>query len=243
MANIQTLKSDIQTNIGPNGQGDITALVLQDQLLDIADAIDDVQSNASSVHVGSQPPASGNLWIDTSDNSNDVDTTPTENSDNLITSGGVYSAIASIPAPAPEIFWATYGATTATEIQTALDAGKIVMCRYTSTGECVYRLDFSGSTNFEFHAISSTNYIYRLYVNKSTNAWGIESSGQLQKRNIIASTSSTDPSDSNYYSALATKNLVDAVDTKIGSAVSLTFTYDDDTTATYNLLTAPSNNS
>lgn len=36
---------------------------------------------------------------------------------------------------------------------------------------------------------------------------------------------------------------VDAVDAKIGQSVSLTFTYDDNTTQTYNLLTAPSNNS
>lgn len=57
----------------------------------------------------------------------------------------------------------------------------------------------------------------------------------------ISSTSSTNPSDNNYYSALATKNLVDGVDAKIGSAVSLTFTYEDDTTQTFNLLTAPSN--
>lgn len=239
MANIQTLKSDIQTNIGPNGQGDITALVLQNQLFDIADAIDDVQTNASSVHVGSQPPASGNLWIDTSDNSNDVDTTPTENSDKLITSGGVYQAIASIPAPAPEIFWATYGTTTATEIQTALDAGKAVMCK---EGTFIYILTDNNATQFRFFSFYNITTFKSFGVTKSNSKWsGVSSNAALITYDKIPSTSATTPDDNKVYSALATKNLVNAVDNKIGQPVSLTFTYEDDTTATYSLLQAPSN--
>lgn len=38
-------------------------------------------------------------------------------------------------------------------------------------------------------------------------------------------------------------NVMDGQDAQTGSAVSLTFTYEDNTTQTYNLLTAPSNNS
>lgn len=38
-------------------------------------------------------------------------------------------------------------------------------------------------------------------------------------------------------------NVMDGQDAQTGSAVSLTFTYEDDTTQTYSFLTAPSNNS
>ena len=38
-------------------------------------------------------------------------------------------------------------------------------------------------------------------------------------------------------------DVMDGQDAQTGSAVSLTFTYEDNTTQTYNLLTAPSNNS
>lgn len=174
----------------------------------------DGQGGGDSVYVGSQTPASEtvNLWIDTSGDV-DVDTTPTQNSNNLITSGGVYSAIASIPAPTPEIFWATYGTTTASEIQTALGAGKEILCKHVSANDrpAIYRLDDVSTSSYTFHSIVDTTYVYCLIVNKTTNAWSVTGS-QLQSRSIITSTSSTNPSDNNYYSALAAKNLIDAVD-------------------------------
>lgn len=124
----------------------------------------------------------------------------------------------------PEIFWATYGTTTAAQIQAALDAGKVVMCRYEASTDKIYMLDDSNSTAYEFHAMSATNYIYRVRVTKSASVWSVVSSGQLQVRNLVESASSDAPSDNNYYSALATKNLVDAVanslETKISDAPS-----------------------
>lgn len=140
-----------------------------------------------------------------------------------------------------EIFWATYGTTTSTEIQAALDAGKAVMCKYSAY---IYSLQHDVSGYYRLYAISANSTeIRRIFINKRDDTWGtaifyIESSS-----NMLRSSSSETPSDSTYFSALATKNLVDAVDAKIGSAVSLTYTYTDDTTQTYNLLTAPSNNS
>ena len=167
-------------------------------------------SNDPEVYVGNAEP-SGNevVWVDTSSDV-DVDTTPTQNSNNLITSGGVYNAIANIPAPTPEIFWATYGTTTATEIQTALTAGKAVMCKYTDR----YYLCTELSSNvYNFTCTSGGgDIIRRLYVSSVDDSWSTNTASLELTNNRLASSSQTAPSDSNYYSALATKNLVDAVD-------------------------------
>lgn len=171
----------------------------------------DGQGGGDSVYVGSQTPASEtvSLWVDTSGDV-DIDTTPTQNSNNLITSGGVYSAIASIPTPTPEIFWATYGTTTASEIQTALGAGKLVMCKYTDR----YYLCTELSSNvYNFTCTSGGgNIIRRLYVSSVDDSWSTNTASLELTINRLASSSQTAPSDSNYYSALATKNLIDAVD-------------------------------
>lgn len=157
---------------------------------------------------------------DGSDASITIDPTPTQDSNNAVSSGGVYQAIASIPAPAPEIFWVTYGTTTATEIQAALDAGKAVMCIHNVTINSnpftiVYTLESVDRNTYYFISnILNGNYIYRLTLNKNTSIWN-NSSSELQQKSIITSTASTNPSDSNYYSALATKNLINAVDNKI----------------------------
>ena len=178
----------------------------------------DGQGGGDSVYVGSQTPASEtvNLWVDTSGDV-DVDTTPTQNSNNLITSGGVYNAIANIPAPTPEIFWATYGTTTATEVQTALDAGKVVMCSRNTTVNSnphtfVYTLESIDPNSYYFiSSVLNGNYVYRLILSKSTSTWS-NASAELQLKALLTTTSSTAPSNSNYYSALKTQNLVDAVD-------------------------------
>ena len=131
-----------------------------------------------------------------------------------------------------EIFWATYGTTTASEIQAALDAGKAVMCKY---NDKLYASVVKTSTQFVFGAtIGSTNYY--TFINLSTDVWG--ASNKLVP-SVLSTTTSTTPSETNVFSSLRTKNLIDAVDAKIASAVSLTFTYEDNTMQTYNLLTAP----
>lgn len=100
---------------------------------------------------------------DGSDASITIDPTPTQNSNNAVSSGGVYNAIASIPTPTPEIFWATYGTTTYAEIVTAYNAGKIVMCRDNylyilyniSESQCILSTN-SASANYTI-AVNSSN--------------------------------------------------------------------------------------
>lgn len=108
-----------------------------------------------------------------------------------------------------KILWATYGTTTAAQIQAALDAGKVVMCKYS---ECVYLLQHDVSNYYRFYAIATNgSEIRSLYISKSNNIWGDGTYYVQSASNILTSTSSTNPSDSNYYSALAAKNLIDAV--------------------------------
>lgn len=172
----------------------------------------DGQGGGDSVYVGSQTPSSEtvNLWVDTSGDV-DVDTTPTQNSNNLITSGGVYNAIASIPTPTPEIFWCTYGTTTASEIQAALDAGKVPMVKFTSNnseGIYIYIHKYSDQHYFLCWQDSTKRQI----TVTDASVWSL-SSVALQGTNYkISSTAPITPTDTHYYSALATKNLIDAVD-------------------------------
>jgi len=181
------------------------------QTVQILDGLDG-QGGGDSIYVGSQTPTSEtvDLWVDTSGDV-DVDTTPTQDSNNLITSGGVYNAIASIPAPAPEIFWATYGTTTATEIQAALDAGKAVMCK---RNNFIYRLEYTNTSSqrYEFYCLANNTTIKLLYCKISDSVWSNSDYTAVVTYYRIESTSTTTPTDSHYYSALATKNLIDAAD-------------------------------
>lgn len=173
---------------------------------------------------------------DGSDASITIDPTPTQNSNNAVSSGGVYNAINSIPAPAPEIFWATYNTTTASEIQAALDAGKLVMCKRDTF---IYTLTDNNATQFRFFSFYNISTFRSFGITKSNNGWsGISQHSSLLTSNKIKSTSSTNPDDNNVFSSLATKKRIDAVDNKIGPSVSFTYTYTDNTTQTYNLLTS-----
>ena len=140
-----------------------------------------------------------------------------------------------------EIFWATYGVTTSTEIQAALDAGKVVLCKNSTF---IYMLTDNNSSSFRFFSFYNICTFKSFSVSKSSGAWsGISTYSSLLTIDKISSTSSMQPNDDKLYTALATKNLINAVDNKIGTPISLTFTYDDDVTETYSLLTSPTNNS
>lgn len=137
-----------------------------------------------------------------------------------------------------EIFWATYGTTTAAEIETALNAGKTVMCKRDTF---IYTLTDNNATQFRFFSFYNISTFMSFGVTKSNNAWsGISQHSSLLTSDKITSTSSTNPDDNKVFSAMATKNRIDAVDNKIGQPVSFTYTYTDNTTVTYNLLTSNS---
>lgn len=115
-----------------------------------------------------------------------------------------------------EIFWATYGTTTATQIQAALDAGKVVMCKYTDR---IYTLnEIVENDRYNFYSFSNTGYnCRRIYITINSNTWGSSSTYFETTGSRITSTSSVEPSDATHYTALATKKLIDAVDAKLNN--------------------------
>lgn len=114
-----------------------------------------------------------------------------------------------------EIFWATYGTTTAAQIQAALDAGKAVMCNYSGR---IYVLNQIADDRYNLYSLQAQGHqVNRVYVTFSNSSWSTTATTMQSTAERISSTSSTAPSNSNYYSALATKNLIDAVDAKLNN--------------------------
>lgn len=69
-----------------------------------------------------------------------------------------------------EVFWATYGTTTAAEIDAAVAAGKVVMCYYQHH---IYRLeDCRNDMPLYFSCFIASQIRYYLTVNRTTSVWG-----------------------------------------------------------------------
>lgn len=91
-------------------------------------------------------------------------------------------ARANIGATAPEIFWASYGTTTAAEIETAATEGKVVLC---TLNKRIYTLasHLSGDVNYIFSSIVE-DMLYILRVSRGNNLWQ-NISIRLQRKDII----------------------------------------------------------
>lgn len=80
-----------------------------------------------------------------------------------------------IGATAPEIFMATYGTTTAAEIETAINNGKVCFCVYEiSNAPYVFQLFNINSTHIVFGAIDNSRNVRFVRVKRSDNVWSTE---------------------------------------------------------------------
>ena len=71
----------------------------------------------------------------------------------------------------PEIFWAVYGTTTAADIDAAVAAGKVVMCKQSIANKIYVMLQYSPTANvIYFGAAFSTSLAYAA-LTRSTNSW------------------------------------------------------------------------
>lgn len=105
-----------------------------------------------------------------------------------------------IGATAPEVFWATYGTTTASEIDTAVSAGKQV---FLSDGGWIYTYAGKDGNYHYFFAITGNISYRRIQLQISTNGWArhdIGVQGTAQKVNTIIG---NETSTTNYPSAKA----------------------------------------
>ena len=67
----------------------------------------------------------------------------------------------------PDVFWATKGTTTAAEVETALNEGKVVMCE---NGGVYYTMVYATSNNYYFAAATATN-LRQTMLDRNTNVW------------------------------------------------------------------------
>lgn len=95
-----------------------------------------------------------------------IDSAPTSgHSDNLVSSGGVYTAIQNAISDATELFECTYGTTTASQIKTAFDEGKVCYCIYGS--RTYYLQELTSTPKADFFTVDD-NVVYTLSCSGST---------------------------------------------------------------------------
>ena len=118
-----------------------------------------------------------------------------------------------LPATIPtEVFWATYGVTTAAEVEAALTAGKVVMCNYSNI---TYLLTLVDSTNYTFTAVANSQVVYILRLKISDSSWTNDYSVLQKTSNLVTSFQSTPdnthyPSEKLVYDSLKTDEEVSA---------------------------------
>lgn len=114
-------------------------------------------------------------------------------------------AVADYVASKAEVYWATRDVTTASEIATAISAGKIVACVY---GQNTYILLVNNPSYYGFYALADAkNRILYCYTADSSWAFGeIDFERESRKKSSWSST----PSDTNYPSEKLVKDSLDA---------------------------------
>ncbi len=116
-----------------------------------------------------------------------------------------------IGATAPEVFWATYGTTTAAEIDAAVAAGKAIFCFYSGR---LYKFDYSNTvvTNglIQFSTLLDASKYY-LYCKHGDNTW-LNGSLSLQVTSNKVNSWQSTPDNTHYPSEKLVK---DSLDTKI----------------------------
>lgn len=126
---------------------------------------------------------------------------------------------------ATEIFWATYGVTTAAEIDAAIAAGKIVMCEYSQSNSVrcyAYSGNIYGSVSYNFRYLVSVvnDQAWYIRVRDDNNQW---SGGAfvLQNSNVRLSSWQSTPDNSHYpseklvYDSLGEKQDIINADNKL----------------------------
>lgn len=108
-----------------------------------------------------------------------------------------------LPATIPtEVFWATYGTTTAADIEAASAAGKAVYCLYDSKQ---YTLAFIDSTYIYFSTSRMERY-YNLAVHRTTNVWQVLTATLQNANDKVSSIDSTNYDSAVKYASLAALN-------------------------------------
>lgn len=123
------------------------------------------------------------------------------------------------------VFIAEYNVTSISEIQSAVDSGRAVMCRAIESADIVYyQLSQSSSTSFTFFRFVGARY-YRITLNKSTGVWST-SDDYLQSTSNRDSSIDSSASTTHYPSTKAVYDFVIDEINKLGEIVTVGATSD-----------------
>lgn len=139
---------------------------------------------------------------------------PVDTASQTLSAAEQLQARQNIGATSPEVFWATYGTTTAVEIDAAVAAGKVVMCVYNQ------RTYYLAETNNTFIHLESNwgAYSWFLRIGRSSNNW-TSGNNSLQDIGARVSTIVGNESDTSKYPS--TKAVADYVDGIVGNIETL----------------------
>lgn len=152
-----------------------------------------------------------------------VDTTPTSSSGNVITSGGVYTALQN--AGEDRFFVATYGVTTGDELGAAITAGKIPICFYQQTGGTkdlyVCMSDYHGDDAYRFLSFVEDTWVVKVIsvLEGSSPSWGTPYQYSLQGTDYRVTSISSSSDNYHYPTAKAVYDAVAAKYTKPSSGI------------------------
>ena len=119
----------------------------------------------------------------------------------------VYDAIQA--SNTPEIFWATYGTTTAAEVKAAYDAGKVVVCNYNNAQ---YRLtECSENNSAYFFQADYAGTLRSICVRRSDDLWYGSNPIYAENTNNRRSSWQTTPDNTHYPSEKLVKDYVDGL--------------------------------
>jgi hypothetical protein len=172
------LASGVQTSLGKAD----TAYQKPSTGIPSTDLASAVQTSLGKADSAYQKPSTG---IPASDlESGVIPTSVVQYTSQTLTDAQKAQARTNIGATAPEIFWATYGTTTASEIDAAVTAGKAVMCRYSGKDYALVYYESTGTYCY-FGALYSTNAAW-LRVQRSNNYWTAGLQGLEQAGNKVS---------------------------------------------------------
>ena len=115
-------------------------------------------------------------------------------------------------------FMAVYGTTTVAEIESALNAGKTIFCKY---GGYQYQYAGVNATYHYFNCLFGGSTNRYVYVRLTNNTWGNSSATIQRTSNLKTSTSTAASSDTSYYSSMAVDKLFENF--KIGLSMSVDY--------------------
>lgn len=150
---------------------------------------------------------------------------PVDTAAQVLSDAEKLQARTNIGATAPEVFWATYGTTTTSDIDAALAAGKIVIAR--NGNKYAFYID-RDTVTVKFMNVGSSGRLETWICRYSNNAWDALVYNAQEKSNLVTSFGTT-PSDSKSPSEKLVKDSLDTKQPLIDSSHKLDYSLLDNT--------------